>query len=30
MYVLFLPPALSLVAILTISLHSHFASHANL
>jgi hypothetical protein len=30
MYLLFAPPAVSLVAILAISLHSHFASSANL
>jgi hypothetical protein len=30
MYLLFLPTALSFVVILTISLHSHFASRANL
>jgi hypothetical protein len=30
MYLLFATPALSLVAILAISLHSHFAAGANL
>jgi hypothetical protein len=30
MYLLFAPTALSLVVILAISLHSHFASRANL
>lgn len=30
MYLLFAPTALSLIFILTISLHSHFASRANL
>jgi hypothetical protein len=30
MYLLFAPPALSFLAILVISLHSNFASRANL
>jgi hypothetical protein len=30
MYILFAPPALSLVAILAMTLHSQFASRANL
>ena len=30
MYLFLVPPALSFVAILAISLHSHFAEHANL
>jgi hypothetical protein len=30
MYLLFAPTALSFLAILTISLHSHFATRANL
>jgi hypothetical protein len=30
MYLLFLPPALSFVAILTMTLHSQFATRANL